>query len=100
MGKIYHKEIPKHKRRQSLPPPRPTIEYIEDNPVPSLDNELINEIIKALKVSTYNGRSKLINILENGRETDNGQPKCTVCGTPTHRTQQNTNILVCIDCSH
>lgn len=34
------------------------------------------------------------------RETNNEQPKCTVCGKPTDRKHAYQNVYVCIDCSH
>ena len=79
MGKIYHKEIPKNKRKQSLPPPRPTIEKVEDNPVPSLNN--YKKIVKYInKFDTIEQVDKIliedyIKKLQNGVETNKEQPK-------------------------
>jgi len=99
MGKIYHKEIPKDKRKQSLPPPKPTIEKVEDNPVPSIKVEDYYKCDRCnINSQTPNSmcpcprgscEAKIIGkiefrttILLNGVETNKEQPKkctCIVC---------------------
>lgn len=81
----------------------------KDNPVPSLTD---NQIKKALKEKGYSYKDTPLGLMnvkivrdvldywKNGVETDNEQPKCTVCGTPTTRKKTNRDIYVCIDCSH
>lgn len=44
--------------------------------------------------------NEVIEFINKPVTTTNEEPKCTCCGTPTTRVKTNTNIPVCIDCSH